>query len=123
MPLLGTLNLANESQIVSTVLIAFVDGVNPCSIWVLSVLLALTLRTGSRKKVFLIGLVFITVTASIYALFIATDASGQVCVHGNFPHALPVFVKSRNVTSTFGDKNCIASKAWRKGKSLCITNT
>lgn len=70
-PLLGTLNLANESQIVSTVLIAFVDGVNPCSIWVLSVLLALTLRTGSRKKVFLIGLVFITVTAAIYALFIA----------------------------------------------------
>jgi thiol-disulfide isomerase/thioredoxin len=69
-PLLGTLDMANESQIVSTVLIAFVDGVNPCSIWVLSVLLALTLRTGSRKKVFLIGLVFIAVTAAIYALFI-----------------------------------------------------
>jgi hypothetical protein len=69
-PLLGTLNLANESQLVSTALIAFVDGVNPCSIWVLSVLLALTLRTGSRRKVFLIGLVFITVTAAIYALFI-----------------------------------------------------
>ena len=69
-PLLGTLDLTNESQIVSTALIAFVDGVNPCSIWVLSVLLALTLRTGSRKKVFLIGLVFISVTAAIYALFI-----------------------------------------------------
>ena len=37
----------------------------------LSVLLALTLHTGSRKKVFLIGLVFLTVTAVIYAGFIA----------------------------------------------------
>jgi hypothetical protein len=34
-------------------------------------LLALTLHSGSRKKVILIGLVFLTVTAAIYALFIA----------------------------------------------------
>ena len=44
---------------------------NPCSIWVLTMLLALTLHTGSRKKVVLIGLIFLTVTAAIYALFIA----------------------------------------------------
>ena len=47
------------------------DGFNPCSIWVLSILLAITLHTGSRKKVLLIGLIFISVTAAIYALFIA----------------------------------------------------
>ncbi len=34
-------------------------------------LLALTLHTGSRKKVVLIGLIFISVTAAAYALFIA----------------------------------------------------
>jgi hypothetical protein len=34
-------------------------------------LLALTLHTGSRKKVLLIGLIFLTVTAAIYGLFIA----------------------------------------------------
>jgi hypothetical protein len=55
----------------STALIAFVDGFNPCSLWVLSMLLAITLHTGSRKKVLVIGLVFLTVTAAIYALFIA----------------------------------------------------
>jgi len=48
-----------------------VDGFNPCSLWVLSILMALTLHTGSRKKVLIIGLVFITVTAAIYVLFIA----------------------------------------------------
>jgi glutaredoxin len=71
LPLLGTIDLGARSLALSTVLIAFVDGFNPCSLWVLSVLLALTLRTGSRKKVLVIGLVFLTVTSLIYALFIA----------------------------------------------------
>lgn len=70
-PLLGNVNLGRQSVILSTALIAFVDGFNPCSMWVLGMLLALTLHTGSRKKVFTIGLIFITVTAAIYALFIA----------------------------------------------------
>ncbi len=70
-PLLGNVNLGRQSVILSTALIAFVDGFNPCSMWVLGMLLALTLHTGSRKKVFTIGLIFITITAAIYALFIA----------------------------------------------------
>ena len=70
-PLFGKVNLDLQSTTLSTVLIAFVDGFNPCSLWVLSMLLALTLHTGSRKKVFLIGIIFLTVTAFIYALFIA----------------------------------------------------
>ncbi len=65
------MDLATQSLALSTVLIAFVDGFNPCSLWVLSVLLGLTLHTGSRKKVFIIGFVFLTVTSLVYALFIA----------------------------------------------------
>jgi thiol-disulfide isomerase/thioredoxin len=70
-PLLGKIDLATQSLAVSTALIAFVDGFNPCSMWVLSVLLALTLHTGSRRKVLIIGLVFLTVTSAVYILFIA----------------------------------------------------
>ncbi|HEX2980553.1 MAG TPA: hypothetical protein VHO48_09850 [Anaerolineaceae bacterium] len=70
-PLIGTVNLNSQSALVSTLLISFVDGFNPCSVWVLSMLLALTLHSGSRKKVAIIGLVFLTVTALVYALFIA----------------------------------------------------
>lgn len=70
-PLIGKVNLGQQSLLASTLLIAFVDGVNPCSVWVLTMLLAITLHTGSRKKVLLIGLVFLTVTAAVYALFIA----------------------------------------------------
>jgi glutaredoxin len=69
-PILGSIDLSAQPLFVSTLLIAFVDGFNPCSIWVLTMLLALTLHTGSRKKVLLIGLIFLTVTAAIYGLFI-----------------------------------------------------
>jgi len=71
LPIIGPVNLEQHSLTLSTALIAFVDGFNPCSLWVLSMLMALVLHTGSRKKVLLIGLIFLTVTAGIYALFIA----------------------------------------------------
>jgi thiol-disulfide isomerase/thioredoxin len=69
-PFIGAVDLEKQSLAVATLLIGFVDGVNPCSIWALTMLLAITLHTGSRKKVMIIGLVFITVTAGVYALFI-----------------------------------------------------
>lgn len=71
LPLLGAVDLSAQSLWVSTALIAFVDGFNPCSLWVLTVLIALALRTGSRRKVLAIGLIFIAVTGGVYALFIA----------------------------------------------------
>ncbi len=70
-PFIGKVDLDAQSLTLSTALIAFVDGFNPCSVWVLTMLLALVLHTGSRRKVVVIGLVFLTVTAGIYALFIA----------------------------------------------------
>ncbi|MBN2085531.1 MAG: thioredoxin family protein, partial [Anaerolineales bacterium] len=71
LPLIGSVELTGKSLVLSTALIAFVDSFNPCSLWVLTMLLTLTLHTGSRRKVLLIGVVFLTVTAAIYALFIA----------------------------------------------------
>ncbi len=70
-PLIGKVDLDAQSLWISTALIAFVDGFNPCSLWVLSMLMALVIHTGSRKKIFLIGMIFLTVTAGVYALFIA----------------------------------------------------
>jgi thiol-disulfide isomerase/thioredoxin len=71
LPLIGDVDVGTHSLAVTTVLIAAVDGFNPCSLWVLSILLALTLRTGSRRTIAVIGLVYIFVTALVYALFIA----------------------------------------------------
>ena len=70
LPLIGQVNLEKESLALSTAIIGFVDGFNPCSLWVLSVLLALTLHSGSRKKILVVGLTFLIVTTIVYSLFI-----------------------------------------------------
>jgi hypothetical protein len=71
LPLIGAVNLGAHSLGFSTALIAFVDGFNPCSLWVLSILLALVIHSGSRKKILIVGLTFLLVTAAVYGLFIA----------------------------------------------------
>jgi cytochrome c biogenesis protein CcdA len=69
-PLLGELDLALQPLLLSTVLIALIDGVNPCSLWVLTVLLALVLHSGSRRRVAIVGVTFLVTTALIYGFFI-----------------------------------------------------
>ena len=70
-PVVGQVDLADSSLLVASVVIGFVDGVNPCSLWVLSVLLAIVLHSGSRGRVALVGGVFLTVTAAMYAVYVA----------------------------------------------------
>lgn len=69
-PLLGDMSLTGAPLVLSTVVIGFVDGINPCSLWVLSVLLAVVLHSGSRRRIALVGAVFLGVTAAMYGLYI-----------------------------------------------------
>lgn len=71
LPLLGAVDLGRHSLAFSTALIAFVDGFNLCSLWVLSILLALVINTRSRARILLVGLTFLAVTSLVYGLFIA----------------------------------------------------
>ena len=68
-PLVGEVELSSMSAGVSTALIAFVDGFNPCSLWVLTFLLGIVIYTGSRKKIVIVGLTFLLVTTLGYGLF------------------------------------------------------
>ena len=68
-PFVGEVDLGGRSLVVSTVVIGFVDGVNPCSLWVLSILLALVLHSGSRRRVAAVGGVFLLVTSTMYGLY------------------------------------------------------
>ena len=70
-PLLGAIDLSHQPLLVGTLLIAFVDGFNPCSLWVLALLLGVVLNTRSRRKVVLVGITFLSITALAYGLFIA----------------------------------------------------
>jgi cytochrome c biogenesis protein CcdA len=71
LPFVGEIDMAVQPLLVSTLLIAFVDGFNPCSIWILTILLALVLHSGSRGRVVLVGLTFLFTTAAIYGGVIA----------------------------------------------------
>ncbi len=71
LPLIGEVELAGRSTVGVTALIAFVDGFNPCSLWVLAILLAMVLNAGAtRRRIVAVGLTFLTVTALIYGAFI-----------------------------------------------------
>ena len=70
LPWLGEIDLGLQPLLLSTALIALVDGFNPCSLWVLTLLLALVIHSGSRQRIVLVGTTFLTVTALVYGLFI-----------------------------------------------------
>ena len=74
-PFVGTVDVGDSSLIVATLVIGFVDGVNPCSLWVLSVLLALVLHSGSRRRVAAVGGVFLLVTSTMYGLYMVGSYS------------------------------------------------
>jgi glutaredoxin len=57
------------SLVATTSLIALVDGFNPCSLWVLSILLAMMLHSGSRRRLLAVGVTFLAVAGVAYALF------------------------------------------------------
>jgi glutaredoxin len=79
-PFAGEVNLGERSLLVSTLLIGFVDGINPCSLWVITILLVIVVRTGSRRRVFAIGSTFLVVTAAMYALYMAAMYSALTVV-------------------------------------------
>lgn len=68
-PLFGKINVQNAALPFLTVVLGTIDGFNPCSMWSLFVLLTLVISTGSRKKVWLVGSVFIITSAISYFLF------------------------------------------------------
>ncbi len=68
-PLVGEVDVGSRSLVGATALIALVDGVNPCSLWVLSMLLALVIHSGSRARVAIVGALFLLITSLLYGLY------------------------------------------------------
>jgi len=70
LPVFGSISVETLPAFVVTAAIAAVDGFNPCSLWVLTFLIGLIVRTGSRRRTLAVGLVFLLITATVYGLFI-----------------------------------------------------
>jgi thiol-disulfide isomerase/thioredoxin len=119
MPFIGEIDLNQHSLFFSTAVIAFVDGFNPCSLWVLSILLALVIHSGSRTKTLIVGLTFLLVTAGIYGLFIA----GLFKVFTVFSFLGWIRVVVAVIALTFAAINIKDYFWYKEGISLTISDT
>lgn len=71
LPILGRVDLTLLSLPALSILLGFLDGFNPCAMWVLITLLTLLINTHDMRKVWVIGGTFLFVSGVIYYLFIA----------------------------------------------------
>lgn len=70
LPFVGAVDVDAKPLLLATAIIAFVDGVNPCSLWVLSLLLGIVVNSGSRRKAAVVGATFLVVAAAAYGVFL-----------------------------------------------------
>lgn len=67
----GEVQLLDYSLVGLALLLGFLDGFNPCAMWVLITLLTLLINTHDWKKVWIIGGTFLFVSGAVYYMFIA----------------------------------------------------
>ncbi len=67
-PFLGTVHTASLSLPALTVVLAALDGFNPCAMWALVFLLGLLLGMEDQKRVWILGLAFLAGSALVYFL-------------------------------------------------------
>jgi len=71
LPMLGSVNVRELGLPLFTIVIGLVDGFNPCAMWVLIFLLSMLVNLRDRRKMFLIGGVFVAVSGLVYFAFMA----------------------------------------------------
>jgi len=70
-PLLGPVDLKKLSLPALTILLGFLDGFNPCAMWILIFLITMLINLEDKKRLFLLGFTFISVSALVYFGFLA----------------------------------------------------
>lgn len=71
LPFVGAIETSVSSLPVMTFMIAGVDAFNPCAFFVLMFLLSLMLHTGNRRRMLLVGGVFVFFSGLLYFLFMS----------------------------------------------------
>ncbi len=69
-PIFGNIDLKSVSLPVATIIIAFVDGFNPCAMWILIFLITMLINMKDKKKLYTLGTIFIVTSALIYFVFL-----------------------------------------------------
>ncbi len=67
-PILGKIDVKKTSLTLVGIILGFIDGFNPCAMWILLLLINMTISINDRKKMITIGLTFIITSGIIYFL-------------------------------------------------------
>ena len=67
-PILGNVNVKSVSIPLVAVILGFIDGFNPCAMWILLFLINMLFRIKNKKKAWILGLIFLFVSGLIYFL-------------------------------------------------------
>ncbi|QQS54987.1 MAG: hypothetical protein IPM89_03925 [Candidatus Competibacteraceae bacterium] len=118
LPLLGALDPASLSLPALTVVLAGLDAFNPCAFFVLLFLLSLLVHARDRKRMLLIGGVFVFFSGAIYFVFMAAWLNvflwlGELRLITVLAGLLAVSMGGLNVKDFF---------AFRQGPSLSIAD-
>lgn len=71
-PLFGKINPKSVSLPLLATVMGFIDGFNPCAMWVLLFLISMLMGMKDRKKMWILGLTFLVTSAIIYLLFMVS---------------------------------------------------
>lgn len=71
LPGIGEVSTSDLSLPVLTIVMAAIDGFNPCAMWVLVFLVGLLLGISDRRRMWLLAGTFLLATAGVYFLFLA----------------------------------------------------
>lgn len=118
LPLVGSLNPANLSLPMLTLALAGLDAFNPCAFFVLLFLLSLLVHAHDRRRMLLIGGVFISFSGLIYFIFMAAWLNvflllGELQIITVLAGLLAVVMGGLNVKDYFW---------FRRGPSLSISD-
>lgn len=70
-PVLGTIDAKTFSLPILTVVMGLLDGFNPCAMWVLLFLISLLLGMEDKRRMWLLGTIFIVASGAVYFVFMA----------------------------------------------------
>ena len=92
-PILGKVNMKNSSLGIIAIVLGFVDGFNPCAMWILLFLINMFLGTKDKKKSWILGFTFLVISAFIYFLsMLGINVIIGVATVGYLKIAIAIFI-------------------------------
>ncbi|MCX8069588.1 MAG: thioredoxin domain-containing protein, partial [Thermodesulfovibrionales bacterium] len=105
-PLIGKTDVSKMALPLMTIVIAGLDSFNPCAFFVLFTLLGLMLHAKSRKRMFIIGGVFVFFSGFMYFLFMSAWLNfflimGEVALITTIAGIISILIASINIKDFF----------------------